>query len=107
MPSEFYHHQQPHAITISIKSCSATNDCITYGGDIHCIVLSVCSGMPTNITHHTLYCSYMIAVHDHLGSGNCIEMGSGNHIHIPVCIVKLIRKLYTDPCGEYMGHRWL
>ena len=49
----------------------------------------------------------MIAVHDHLGSGNCIEMDSGNHIQIPVCIVNLIHKLYTDPCGEEMGHEWL
>ena len=49
-----------------------------------------------NVARRNLYQAYTYAVHGRLGRGN--------RVVIPDCVVELIRELFPDPDGEYMGH---
>ena len=53
-------------------------------------------GTPPNTARRTLYRNYIGAVHGYLGRNN--------RVVVPVCVRDLIRKMFPDPAGEYMGH---
>ena len=51
---------------------------------------------PPNTARRTLYRNYIGAVHGYLGRGN--------RVAVPVCVRNLIREMFPDPAGGYMGH---
>ena len=50
-----------------------------------------------NFLRRQLYAIYVREVHGFLGRGIRVE--------IPVCVRNMIREIYPDPQGQYMGHR--
>ena len=52
---------------------------------------------PANVARRMLYRSYIRAVHGFLGKGN--------RVRVPPCVRSLIREMFPDADGAYMGHK--
>ena len=52
--------------------------------------------LPPNVARRRLYATYVRAVHG--------VLGRGNRVVVPSCVKKIIRDMFPDPEGEYMGH---
>ena len=55
------------------------------------------ANLPPNTARRMLYRSYVRAVHGLLGHGN--------RVRVPPCVRVLIRDIFPDPNGAYMGHK--
>ena len=53
--------------------------------------------VPPNTARRMLYYQYTRAVHG--------VLGRGNRVVTPECVRVLIREIFPDPNGAYMGHR--
>ena len=55
------------------------------------------ANVPPNTARRMLYRSYVRAIHGILGHGN--------RVRVPPCVRGLVRDLFPDPDGAYMGHK--
>jgi hypothetical protein len=55
------------------------------------------ANFPPNTARRMLYRSYVRAIHGILGHGN--------RVRVPPCVRGLIRDIFPDPDGAYMGHK--
>lgn len=69
---------------------------VTYADMLRSAGDAIDAETPPNTARRTLYRNYIGAVHGYLGRGN--------RVAVPVCVRNLIREMFPDPAGGYMGH---
>ena len=81
--------------------CEHCNDTpchrVTYLTMLRSAADSADDSIPPNTARRMLYRSYIGSVYGYLGRGN--------RVVVPSCVKDLIREMFPDPQGQYMGHK--